>query len=96
MGKKTDNALERLQRAARSDRPGELDRERVADQLLTQDQLRKIDKSLGKVTPMTAPRKRKQPPAAQPHVIGLRSAPGLCKGSGATVKPRAAEPAASP
>lgn len=89
MRKKTDTALERLQRAARSDRPGELERERVADQMLTQDQLRRIDKSLEKITPLTAPRKRKQPPAArpQPQKAGMPSAPDSRQRSSAQVKP---------
>ncbi len=66
MGKKMDTALERLQRTAQADRPGDAERERVADQLLTQDQLRKIDKRLGKIGPLPAPGKRKRPPTASP------------------------------
>lgn len=66
MTKKTETAIDRLQRAARSDRPSESERERVADQLLTQDQLRRVDKSLTKIVPTDRPRRRKKPPLAQP------------------------------
>lgn len=66
MGKKMDTAIERLQRKAQAERPSDTERERVADQLLTQDQLRKIDKRLGKISPLPTPGKRKRPPSASP------------------------------
>lgn len=64
MAKKTHTALERLQRIVQADRPNEAQRERVADELLTQDQLRKIDKILGKIAILPVPGKRKRPEAA--------------------------------
>jgi hypothetical protein len=55
MGKNTRTSLDRLQRSAQTDRPDESERERVADQLLTQDQLRRIDKNLSKIAPLPTP-----------------------------------------
>jgi hypothetical protein len=65
MAKKTHIALERLQRTAQADRPDEVQRERVADELLTQDQLRKIDKTLGKIANLPGSGKGKRPKATE-------------------------------
>ncbi len=68
MAKKTHTALGRLQRTAQVDRPDEAQRERVADELLTQDQLRKIDKTLGKIATLPGSGRRKRPEAVEPHL----------------------------
>ncbi len=70
MGKNTRTSLDRLQRSAQTDRPDESERERVADQLLTQDQLRRIDKNLSKIAPLPTP--DKGPPKAQPNTRDRR------------------------
>lgn len=65
MDKKPRTPLERLQRIVDSDRPSDAERERVADQLLTQDQLRRLDPRLRKLAQREPSRPRKTPPSAR-------------------------------
>ena len=65
MDKKSRTTLERLQRTVDNDRPSDDDRLRVADQLITQDQVRRLDPRLKKLAPLPPSRSRKGPPSAR-------------------------------
>ena len=65
MDKKSRTPLERLQRIVESGRPSDEEREQVADQLLTQDQLGRLDLRLKKLAPLKPSRPRKAPPSAR-------------------------------
>jgi hypothetical protein len=65
MDKKSRTTLERLQRTVDNDRPSDDERLRVADQLITQDQLRRLDLRLKKLAPLPPSRSRKGPPSAR-------------------------------
>jgi hypothetical protein len=75
MDKKSPTTLERLQRTVDSDRPSDQERERVADQLLTQNQLRQLDPRLKKLAPLPPSRSRKSPPSAR-EIVGHRGQAG--------------------
>jgi hypothetical protein len=64
MDNKTRTVIARLQRLADTERPSDEERERVADRLVTQDQLRRIDPRLDKAAEPTR-RARKRPPTAR-------------------------------
>ena len=65
MDKKSRTTLERLQRTVDNDRPSDEERSRVADQLITQDQARRLDPRLKKLAPLPPSRSRKGPPSAR-------------------------------
>jgi hypothetical protein len=62
MDNKTRTVIARLQRLVDAERPS--DEERVADRLITQDQLRRIDPRLDRPAEPTQ-RARKRPPTAR-------------------------------
>ena len=64
MDNKTRTAIARLQRLVDAERPSEEERERVADRLVTQDQLRRIDPRLDKPTELPRRRPSRRPPTA--------------------------------
>ena len=64
MDRKTRTSLERLKLVVDSERPSEQDRERVADQLLTREQLRRIEPTLEKLSQAPAHPSKKLPPTA--------------------------------
>lgn len=74
MDKQPRTTLEQLQRTLDRDRPGDNHRERVAEQLITQDQLRRLDPRLKKLAPLPTRRSRKAPPSAQ-EIVGQRAKP---------------------
>lgn len=64
-GQKITPPLERLQRIVESGRPGDEEREHVANQLITQDQLGRLDPRLKKLAQLKPSRPRKAPPSAR-------------------------------
>lgn len=74
MDKKSRTTLERLQRTVDSDRPSDDERLRVADQLITQDQVRRLDPRLKKLARLPSSRSRKGPPSAR-EIVRPRSGP---------------------
>ena len=62
MDNKTRTVIARLQRLVDAERPS--DEERVADRLITQDQLRRIDPRLDKPAEQPPQRARRRPPTA--------------------------------
>jgi hypothetical protein len=64
MDKKSSSRLDRLQRAIDADRPSEEESKQVADQLITQDQLRKVHSSMKKLAPVPPRPAKKAPPSA--------------------------------
>jgi hypothetical protein len=75
MDKRSRTTLERLQRTVDSDRPSDDQRLRVADQLITQDQVRRLDPRLKKLAPLPPSRARKNPPSAR-EIVGHRGQAG--------------------
>jgi len=75
MDKKSSRALDRLQRAIDSDRPDDDERQRTADQLITQDQLRRLDPRMKKLASPPPSRYRKGPPSAR-EIIDPRTPGG--------------------
>jgi hypothetical protein len=73
MDKKSRTPLERLQRIIDADSPKGERRDQAADQLITQDQLRRIHTTMKKLASLPPRRPKKAPPAAAPGKI--RSAP---------------------
>jgi hypothetical protein len=63
MDNKTRTVIARLQRLVDAERPS--DEERVADRLITQDQLRRIDPRLDRPAEPVPKRPRKRPPTAR-------------------------------
>lgn len=70
MDKKSRSPLERLQRIVDADSPADKQRDQAADQLITQDQLRRIDPRMKKLAPLPPGRPKKAPPTAAPGKIG--------------------------
>lgn len=66
MDKKSRTPLERLQRIIDADSPKGEQRDQTADQLITQDQLRRIDTTMKKLASLPPRRPKKAPPAAAP------------------------------
>ena len=64
MDNKTRTVIARLQRLVDAERPSDEERERAADRLITQDQLRRIDPRLDRPAEPTQ-RARKRPPTAR-------------------------------
>jgi len=64
MDPKTRTVIARLQRLVDAERPSDDAREQVADRLITQDQLRRIDPRLDKPAEQPPQRARRRPPAA--------------------------------
>jgi hypothetical protein len=64
MDNKTRNVIARLQRVVDAERPSDEAREQVADRLITQDQLRRIDPRLDKPAEQSPRRARRRPPTA--------------------------------
>ena len=64
MDKKTRTAIAHLQRLVDAEKPSDEDRERVADRLVTQDQLRRIDPRLDKPAEPLSRRPSRRPPTA--------------------------------
>jgi hypothetical protein len=75
MDKKSRTTLERLQRTVDNDRPSDDERLRVADQLITQDQVRRLDPRLKKLAPLPPSRSRKGPPSAR-DIVSQRAQAG--------------------
>ena len=65
MDPKTRNVIARLQRVVDAERPSDEAREQVADRLITQDQLRRIDPRLDRPAEPVPKRPRKRPPTAR-------------------------------
>lgn len=65
MDNKTRTVIARLQRLVDAERPNDEERERVADRLITQDQLRRIDPRLDKPEEQPPRRARRRPPTAR-------------------------------
>lgn len=65
MDNKTRTVIARLQRLVDAERPNDEERERVADRLITQDQLRRIDPRLDKPEEQPSRRARRRPPTAR-------------------------------
>lgn len=72
MDKKSRTPLERLQRIVESGRPSDEEREQVADQLITRDQLGRLDPRLKKLAPLKPSHPRKAPPSAR-EVVSHRA-----------------------
>ncbi|MEI7784654.1 MAG: hypothetical protein WCK08_09750 [Betaproteobacteria bacterium] len=70
MNKKPSTSLERLQRIVDADRPTDKERDGGADQLITQDQLRRLDTRMKKLAYLPPSRPKKAPPAAAPGTVG--------------------------
>jgi hypothetical protein len=64
MDKKSSSRLDRLQRVIDADRPSEEESKQVADQLITQDQLRKVHSSMKKLAAVRPRPAKKAPPSA--------------------------------
>jgi hypothetical protein len=69
MDKKSSTPLERLQRIIDADSPTGEQRDQTVDQLVTHDQLRRIDTAMKKLAALPPRRPKKAPPAAAPGKI---------------------------